>query len=121
MASNRRAMIDENVKRELSMIVRELKDPRINMMTSIISVQVAKDMAHAKVFVSVMGDEAELANTIKGLKSAEGFIKRELSSRLDIRNMPALTFVPDTSIAYGAHINKVLNEIAPKQEDKGDA
>ena len=116
MAKFRQQKIDEEMKRELSAIVRELKDPRISQMTSIVAADVTKDLKYAKVFVSVMGTEEEKKNTIEALKSATGYIKREIASRLDLRCVPHPTFVLDNSIDYGMHINDLIHKINNKGE-----
>ena len=111
MAFNRVERVKEEMKRELSAIVRELKDPRISQMTSIVAADVTKDLNYAKVFVSVMGTDEEKKNTIEALKSATGYIKREIASRLDLRCVPHPTFVLYNSIDYGMHINELLHKI----------
>lgn len=111
MAAHRIERIQEEVRRELSAILRELKDPRIHAMTSVVAVDVTKDLKYAKAHVSVMGTEQEKKDTIAALKSAAGFIRREISNRLDLRVTPEFTFVLDTSIDYGMHINDLLHKI----------
>lgn len=100
--------ISEEVKRELSAVIRDLKDPRLPVMTSVVSVKVTKDLKFAKAYISIMGDEKVVADGFSALKSASGFIRREIGHRLNLRNTPEFTFVPDDSIAYGAHINEIL-------------
>lgn len=111
MAAHRIERIQEEVRRELSAILRELKDPRVHTMTSVVAVDVTKDLKYAKAHISVMGAEQEKKDTIAALKSAAGFIRREISSRLDLRVTPEFTFVLDTSIDYGMHINDLLHKI----------
>ncbi len=111
MAAHRMERIKEEVRRELSAILRELKDPRIHTMTSVVAVDVTKDLKYAKAHISVMGSEQEKQDTIAALKSAAGFIRREISSRLDLRITPEFTFVLDTSIDYGIHINQLLHKL----------
>lgn len=108
---NRISRINEEMKRELSGIIRELKDPRINLMTSVVAVDVAKDLRHAKVFISVLGDEQVQKDTISGLSSAAGFIRKEIGQRLDLRSTPEIVFELDHSIEYGAKINKILYDL----------
>ena len=103
--------IKEEFKRELSSIFREIKDPRLSSMVSVIAVEVTKDLKYAKVYVSVMGSQEEKDNSIKALKSATGFIKREIGARLNLRAVPHPTFVLDNSIDYGAHINDLIKKI----------
>ena len=108
---NRTDRISEEVKRELSAVVRELKDPRIPMMTTVVTGRVTKDLKFAKAYISVLGSEEEKNGAIAALKSASGFIRREIGHRLNLRNTPEFTFVADDSIEYGAHINEILREL----------
>lgn len=104
--------INGEVQKELSMLIsREIKDPRINPMTSVVHVEVAPDLKTAKVFISVLGDEESKVSTLKGLKSAASFIRGQLAKSLNLRNTPELTFVIDNSIEYGVHMSKLINEI----------
>lgn len=103
--------ISEEVKRELSAVVRELKDPRIPIMTTVVNVRVTKDLKFAKAYISVMGDEKIRREALTALKSASGFIRREIGSRLNLRNTPEFTFAEDDSIEYGAHINEILKKL----------
>jgi len=94
--------INEEVMRELSNIIRgEIKDPRINPMTSVVAVEVAPDLKTAKAYISVLGDKKSQADTLAGLKSAEGYIRRTLAKNINLRNTPAITFIIDQSIEYG--------------------
>lgn len=103
--------ISEEVKRELSAIVRELKDPRIPMMTTVVNVRVTKDLKFAKAYISILGTDKQKNDALSTLKSAGGFIRREIGHRLNLRNTPEFTFVADDSIEYGAHINEILKEL----------
>ena len=111
MAKDRINKINEEVRRELSNIVRELKDSRIPMMTSIVAVRVTNDLSYAKVYVSVMGDELVQKKAIEGLKSASGFVRREIGRRLQLRHTPEFLFELDHSIEQGAYINKLIHEV----------
>lgn len=111
MANNRKGRINEEILRELSSLIRTLKDPRITGLVSITHVDVTPDMRYARVFISRLGEERELVDCIKGLKSASGFLRRSLANRLTIRYTPELVFVPDDSIVYGAHIMQLLEGI----------
>lgn len=121
MAKYRRDRINDEVKKELSVILREVKDPRVSdAFISVTAVDVTGDLKFAKVYYSAMqGDKKEVA---AGLKSSSGFIRRELARRLNLRMTPELTFVEDKSIEHGAHIAKLLNgiEITPEEEDSND-
>ena len=116
MAFNRVERIQEEYKRELSSIIRTIKDPRMSSMVSVVSANVTKDLKYAKVYISVMGTEEEKNGTMEALKSATGYIKREIGNRLNLRCVPHPTFVLDTSIDYGMHINDLLHKI--NSEDK---
>lgn len=118
MGDHKSERINHEVQRELADIVRTLKDPRISTMASIVRVSVTNDLRYAKVYVSVLGDEKELEDTIRGLNSAAGFVRRELGARLRMRYVPEVQFVPDTSIAYGAHIQKLLADIDSHTEEQ---
>ena len=111
MSFKRTDRISEEIKKELSSVIRNLKDPRIPMMTSVVSVSVTNDLRYAKAYISVMGSEDEKKDAIKALTAAQGFIRREIGSRIKLRCVPEFTFTVDTSIEYGAHINKLLNDI----------
>ena len=122
--SVKNTMINNEVHKELSNIIRgELKDPRVALMTSIVAVEVAPDLKTCKAFFSVLVDEKAQADTMKGLKSAEGFIRRELARRLNLRNTPVITFVMDQSIAYGVAMSKKIDDIMKdsKKEDDENA
>jgi len=104
--------INTEVQKELSMLIsREIKDPRINPMTSVVHVEVAPDLKTAKVFISVLGDEESKKNTLAGLRSASSFIRSQLARSLNLRNTPELTFVLDNSIEYGVHMSRLIDEV----------
>ena len=121
MANYRKGRINDEVKKELSLVLREVKDPRIkDAFISITSVEVSGDLKFAKVYYSaMMGDKKEVAN---GLKSSAGFIRREIARRLNLRMTPEFSFFEDHSIEHGAHISKLLNqiEISPEPEEEKD-
>lgn len=120
MAGFKLGRVTEDVHRELSAILRELKDPRISTMLSVIKVQVTNDLSHCKVYVSALEGMEKTKESIHGLDSAKGYIKRELSSRLKLRKCPELHFIADDSIEYGAQINRMLLELAPKDQDENE-
>ncbi len=111
MAKERINKINEEVHRALAEIIRELKDTRIPLMTSVVAVSVTNDLSYAKVYVSVMGDEETKKRALEGLKSASGYVRREVGRRIDIRHTPEIVFELDRSIEHGAHINKILSEL----------
>lgn len=104
--------INGEVLRELSNIIRgEIKDPRIDAMTSVVSVEVAPDLKTCKAYISVLGGEESQKNTVAGLRSAEGYIRRELARNLNLRNTPEITFILDQSIEYGVRMSKMIDEV----------
>lgn len=104
--------INGEVQKELGNIIRgEIKDPRISPLTSVVAVEVAPDLKHCKVYISVLGDEEAQKETVKGLKSAEGFIRTKLAKAVNLRNTPELTFVLDQSIEYGVNMSKLIDEV----------
>lgn len=104
--------INEEVKKELSNIIRnELKDPRIHMMTSVVSVEVAPDLKTCKAYISVLGSEQEAKDTLAGLKNASGYIKTKLARSINLRNTPEIIFRLDQSIEHGIHIAHILDEL----------
>lgn len=112
--------INVEVQKVLSNIIsRELKDPRINPMTSVTSVEVAPDLKTAKVYISVLGDDASKESTRQGLKSAASFLRGQLAKELNLRNTPELFFIPDNSIEYGVKMSKLIDEVNKEnhQED----
>lgn len=111
MAGYKIGRVTQDIKCELSAILRELKDPRISQMLSIVKVHVSNDMSYCKVYVSAIEGFDKTKESVEGLKSATGFIKRELSNRLHLRKCPEMTFIADDSIEYGAQINKMLEDL----------
>lgn len=104
--------INGEVQKVLAEIIRsEIKDPRIADFTSVTEVEVAPDLKTMKAWISVLGDEKALSDTITGLKSAEGFVRRELARRINLRNTPEIRFIPDDSIAYGISMSKKIDEV----------
>ena len=118
LSYNRISRISEEIKKELSEIIRELKDPRIPSMTSVVMVDVTKDLRYAKSFISVLAEKDKQNDAIAGLKSAAGFIRREIGKRVQLRYIPEFTFVLDDSIQHGAYISGLLHTIS---DDKGAA
>ncbi len=114
--------INAEVQRELSRIIsREIKDPRINPMTSVVAVQVAPDLKTCKVYISVLGDEESQQDTLTGLRSAQGYIKRELAHSVNLRNTPELRFILDQSIEYGINMSKKIDEVNAPLHEKEQA
>jgi ribosome-binding factor A len=116
MSYQRVERIAEEIRRELSRILHyEVKDPRITEMVSIPKVEVSRDIRHAKIYISVLGNQQDKQDTMEGLKCANGFIRKELGHSLQLRHIPELHFVLDESIEYSIHIAKKLKEL--NQED----
>lgn len=110
MASNRIGRINEEIQKQLASDLRNLKDPRVQgTMISITHVETTPDLRYAKVYVSFL-EEQKAKEALKGLKSASGYLRRELGHRLNLRYTPELQFLSDDSIAYGAHILEVLRD-----------
>lgn len=110
--SIKNTVINGEVQKELSHIISmEVKDPRINPMTSVVAVEVTPDLKFAKAYISVLGDEESKKSTQEGLKKASSFIRRELARRLNLRNTPEITFVLDQSIEYGINMSKMIDEV----------
>ena len=107
MANNRIGRINEEIQREMSSLIRTVKDPRVTGMISVTAVDTTPDLKFAKIYVSVL-DKSDCDQVLKGLKSASGYLRRELGRNLKLRNTPELTFVPDDSIDKGAHILDML-------------
>lgn len=115
--------INMEVQRELSKLISmEIKDPRINPMTSVVAVEVAPDLKHAKVYISVLGDEESRKSTYEGLRSAAPFMRNQLAKSINLRNTPELTFVMDQSIEYGVHMSKLIDDVQLKDnhEERSD-
>lgn len=104
--------INGEVQKELSRIIQNgIKDPRIAPLTSVVSVEVAPDLKTCKAYISVLGSEKAAADTLAGLKSAEGFIRRQLAHTVNLRNTPEIRFILDQSIEYGVHMSKLIDDV----------
>lgn len=119
MSSKRIGRISEEIKKTVSDIIRnDIKDPRVCSMTSITRVEVTKDLRYANIHISVLGDNKSGKETIKGLESAKGYIRKEIGKRLNLRYTPEPIFEIDKSIEYGIKISGILNDIK-KDDNKG--
>ncbi len=117
--NNRLSRINDEILKELSQIIRgELKDPRIGAMTSVIRVETTQDLKYCKVFVSVLGDEKEKENVMKGLKNAAGFIRRLIAQRINLRYTPEMIFKLDESAEYAIRMDQLINQIAKEREER---
>ena len=121
MASNRIGRINEEIQRELSEQLRRLKDPRVSQtgMVSVTRVDTTGDLRYARIYISVL-DKSQEKDVLKGLKSAAGFLRRELGRTLQLRYTPELQFLPDDSIQHGAHILEMLRDIERREEQRSD-
>ena len=114
--------INGEVQKELSTIIRnEIKDPRIHPMTSVMTVEVAPDLKTCKAYISVLGEKEAKEATIKGLKSAEGYIRRQLARNLNLRNTPEIRFILDESIEYGVNMSKLIDDVTNKDNSHRQA
>lgn len=121
MSYQRIDRISEEVRREVDRIIREeLNDPRISGTFSITRAEVTRDLRYAKIFVSVLEDDKR-DDLLRALKSAAGYIRRELARSMIIRQSPELNFISDANIAYGVHIAKVLNDVCMTEASEDDA
>ena len=111
--------VNTEVQRELSNIIRGgIKDPRVAPWTSVVAVEVAPDLKTCKAYISVLGDEKAQSDTLEGLQSAEGYIRRELARTLNMRNTPEIRFILDQSIEYGVNMSRKIDEVT--KESAGD-
>ena len=118
MASNRIGRINEEIQRELADLLRTLKDPRVQAMISVTRVETTGDLRYAKVYISVLEKERS-RDVLKGLKSAGGFLRREIGNRLQLRYTPELVFELDDSIEHGAHIFDLIAKLHDQEEQRG--
>ena len=110
--------INGEVQKELSMNIRnEIKDPRIHPMTSVMAVEVAPDLKTCKAYISVLGSKEAKEATMKGLVSAEGYVRRQLARNLNLRNTPEIRFILDESIEYGVTMSKLIDDVTKKDAE----
>lgn len=113
--------VNTEVQRELSDIIRNMKDPRVAPWTSVVAAEVASDLKTCKAYISVLGGKKEQEDTITGLRNAEGFIRHELARTLNLRNTPEISFILDQSIEYGVNMSKKIDEVTRNISTEGDA
>lgn len=112
----------EDIHRELSAILREVKDPRVkDCLLSVVRAEVTNDLSYCTVYISTMEGLSRTKEAVQGLKSAAGFIRRELGRRLSLRHVPQLIFKATDSIEYGTHISKLLHDLEPEGEPSQEA
>ena len=116
--SVKKTRVNGEVQRVLAEIIRgEIKDPRISPWTSVVSVEVAPDLKSCKAWISVLGDEEARKSTLEGLKSADGVIRRQLATTVNLRNTPEISFVMDQSIEYGVNMSRRIDEVMAKDSE----
>ena len=117
MASNRILLINEEIQKELSALLRTVKDPRVqDVMISITRVETTPDLRYTKVYVSFL-QEDKAADAMKGLKSAAGFLRRQLGNNRKLRYSPEIVWALDDSITYGAKMLKLINSLEVRHDD----
>lgn len=110
--NNRMIRINDEIKRELSEIIRaDLKDPRVGVITSVIKAETTNDLKYCKVYVSILGDEEKKKEVMSVLKGASGFMRSLIARRINLRITPELNFILDDSLDYSFKIDKILKEI----------
>ena len=111
--------VNGEVMRVLAEVIRsEIKDPRINPMTSVVAVEVAPDLKTCKAWISVLGNEESQKDTLAGLKSAEGYIRNPLARKINLRNTPEIRFIIDQSIEYGVNMSRMIDEVNRADDEK---
>lgn len=123
MSTHRMGRTTEDIKRELTAILREMKDPRVkDSMLSIVRVDVTNDLSYCSIYISSMYGMETSKNAVKALKNASGFVRKELGHRLNLRHTPAPLFYATDSIEYSANINQILNnlDIPPEEENEDE-
>jgi ribosome-binding factor A len=119
MDNKRLNRISEEVRKVISeLIYNGLKDPRVNPMTSVTKVEVTRDLRFAKVYISVLGSKEEKDETLRGLESAKGYIRKEIGSRIDLRYVPEPIFTLDESIEQAIYMSKLIDKVNKVDEDK---
>lgn len=119
MAGYKIDRITSDIRIALSELFRDLKDPRISSLLSIVKINVSGDLSYATVYVSAIEGRDATVQSVKGLKNASGYLRRELGSRLSLRKVPELRFVADDSIEKSAHISRIIDSF-PENEDGGE-
>ena len=111
MPGHKMGRVTEDIKRELTAIFRDVKDPRVSKLLSVVKLEVTGDLSYATAYVSAIEGAEKTAESVAGLKAASGFIRHELGARLSLRKVPELRFQGDDSIAHAADISKKLNDL----------
>ncbi len=121
MPSFKLGRVSADIQRELADLFRELKDPRISKLLSIVKIDVSGDLSYATVYVSAIEGYDKTVESVKGLKNAAGYIRRELGMRLKLRKTPELRFIADNSIEHSAHISKIIDSFPEMSTVEGNA
>lgn len=111
MASFRMDRTSEDVKRELTDIIRSVKDPRVNGLLTILKIDLSRDLSTCKVYISSLEGMEKAKSAVVGLNSAAGYVRRELGMRIKLRRSPQIQFIADDSIEHSAHINKMIHDL----------
>jgi len=120
--THRVSRTNSDVQRVLSHIISyEIKDPRVGIMTTVTKVDVTKDLKECKCYISVLGKQDEEKDTMAGLESAKGFIRKQLAATLNLRNTPEIIFIADHSIAYGVEMTHRIDEIMENSRSEEDS
>ena len=108
----------EDIKYALVEILRHIKDPRVSQLLSIVHLELARDLSQVKVYVSALEGSESTEKSVQGLKSAAGYVRRELAQRVKLRNTPEVIFIADNSIEHSAHINSIIHGLSKKEDEK---
>ena len=119
MPSNRIGRINEEIQRELASLIPNVKDPRVSGLISVTAVDTTPDLRYAKIYISVL-DKSDCAQVLKGLKSASGYLRRELGHALQLRYAPEIVWAEDDSIEYGAKMLKLINSLEVNHDEEPD-
>ena len=118
MAGFKHGRITSDIQMAMSELLREVKDPRVSPLIGVVKVDVSGDLSYATIYVSAIEGFDATVNSVKGLKSASGYLRRELGSRLRLRKVPELRFVADDSIAHSANISKIIDSFKEENRDE---
>ena len=109
---NRRiTRINDEIKEQTALLIRDLKDPRLTSMITVVKVDTTQDLKYCKVYVSIMGSDKEKNDTMEALKSSAGFVKKQLAHAVNLRQTPELTFILDESLDHAMRINSILKDL----------
>ena len=111
MANYRRGRINDEMQKELAMILRDVKDPRVNGLLTILKIDLSRDLSTCKVYISSLEGMEKAKSAVVGLNSAAGYVRRELGMRIKLRRSPQIQFIADDSIEHSAHINKMIHDL----------